>query len=87
MEEALGCVNLIFGRLLNHSNILIAELMIMDSSLVYLGPYLPCLLLSFFLFPDCCGNSGSEPNMKGKNSFTVRSRSLILQVVKETFGR
>ncbi|EMP30629.1 Arf-GAP with dual PH domain-containing protein 1, partial [Chelonia mydas] len=28
---------------------------------------------------DCYENSGSEPNMKEKNSFTLRSKSLILQ--------
>lgn len=86
VEEALesGVCYLTFGRLLYPCCILIAELMVMDSSLVYLGP---CLLLCvLFFFPGCCGNSGSEPNTKGKNSFTVRSRSLILQVAKETLG-
>lgn len=50
MEEALesGVCFLMFGRLLNPSCILIAELMVMDSSLVYLGPCLLLCVLCFF---------------------------------------
>lgn len=49
MEEALesGVCYLTFGRLLYPCCILIAELMVMDSSLVYLGP---CLLLCVLFF-------------------------------------